>query len=1499
MQFALNTLKFEDIREQIIQYLTTHNNYSAQFDFRSSNISYYIDTMAYVAMIMNFNLTHIANNKFLDTTEIRKNGVSRAREIGYTPNRPFSSKFVGTLIYKGTNFNENDSLTIYPRSPFTGSFGNTYMNVEPIQLSYHGNPTQLEGTYTISQGVFSYFQSVTTGLPNSTFTIPSTSVGEENLSVFVIPVSVAQNPLNGLIDSPYNLGNFLNYEWDMVKTFDSMVNNKIYYVEEDTVNEGFPKIVFGNGLFGSIPPVTSTIYCEYMDTLGAAANNENLVSLPPLDKNSTNSQDYTYYDTSNLSTENQNVFSADNFDVGYQNIYNKSFGGSDVESLASIKANAPRYYSSIGRAATKSDYIYILSAFAGVSSVNVVGGNDLYPNDLSQLGNIYCCVVPAITAADFLYNNNIYINPTTENDIANQIEEVAIISTKRHFYKPSYIVVGVTPSVELTKYLPSAEQTKLQAQIAGLISNYCETRYSTLGIPFRSSKISASIDGLDSISSSSIALSFGFAINNNTVGDLVAGINNVIYLPTINVKDGAGNVIGTKNFIMTNDQVVEALYPGDWSILKYNYNDLLASSDQSGAELYRAKLKLLNTYQNYLTPSQSSIYDKLIHPKLSRIVYNSDFDTVPVADFWFTPGMNTYNFTGYSYQDKKQNNVTVSVRQETLPNATIAKILVFTITLDNQPIPVDVARIVEHTVNEATYTLQLSATAPTDAEGTASYQQNLSGYFGVDDTQSIYAGAGTLKTPFVVTQSGPNKYSVSLRVGSATSELTMAGINTIFDVAIAGSVLDAINPDPTINTGWVAASNVGAFTPLSFTFDGATNTAAYIEQSHVGITNSSLFQGYIGTKANQHSYSDVNSQVTADGAALVINPNATVTYHVGDYFICTEFLYVPNETNPSLDKYFYPNDVLFVNATHALTKSKVKRIASSHKPTEINTTFTQGELFIDESVSPPLYYVYNEIDPTYVDSNGVAWNFTQLNIEGFDTSATWTANVTDKSVDAAQSLPLALKPNQIVEILLDSQYDQGLTGDGYTISYPNTVHDKIGTLMHQTVDGWVAMPTSKVKDGDLIIYGSLNGTDYNWLLVENTNRVTPTAWSAVVPYTVDSTVTYGGVTYVCILDVPTATVDGVTVPVTNNPDVSATYWQIYHDRIAIPSLPVGDNGNEMDALSSMTPDLYNVYQVVSDIIISSSSEFNMFTVDTLPSDNILSVGDYLICIEAPSTKYPRGLWAIFNGDIYKYQIDAYSGNSTFPMLLNTGDVITVEPNTQALSTTTTMNFNGGTGTTIYTTGDQIMYAGNGSWIQVIPSAIVIPFSPSATALLGDLIQIGDTDGTLGNSAILDVPRMTVNNVVSDMMFNYNDTLYYTGTKWIKVNPINIYTVPAQRAAINAAGFDSDILVKQTTQVGFNVNVLDQFNNAVIGTLNYNTGLLTLSTQVTKNLNKLDKTTGTLKDIFQFGNYINSAQQMDTIGFQPVHDAITNTAASDFDTNFNQYIVATVNNVNII
>ena len=80
----ITDLDFEQVSTSLKEYLKGQTALK-DYDFDGSNLSVLVDLLAYSAHTSAFNANMVASEMFLDTAQIRKNVVSRAKELGYTP----------------------------------------------------------------------------------------------------------------------------------------------------------------------------------------------------------------------------------------------------------------------------------------------------------------------------------------------------------------------------------------------------------------------------------------------------------------------------------------------------------------------------------------------------------------------------------------------------------------------------------------------------------------------------------------------------------------------------------------------------------------------------------------------------------------------------------------------------------------------------------------------------------------------------------------------------------------------------------------------------------------------------------------------------------------------------------------------------------------------------------------------------------------------------------------------------------------------------------------------------------------------------------------------------------------------------------------------------------------------------------------------------------------------------------------------------------------------
>lgn len=545
MQFSLNALRFEDVRQQVVEFLKDRNQGSeltAEFDYQGSNISYIIDTMAYTTMLMSYMLANQANEIFLDTATLRKNAVSIAKTLGYRPKRVNASQIQGTFTYtSATPFIETSKVVIPANTKFTGEVdGFTWVNLEPINLEYNPkNPyvlssavNEVSGRSVLVQGIWRQYRVLGSGENLQSFTIPVQNIDENNLKIFIKNTADA-NDLNKV-------------EWTYAKTFFEILTDTIYFVEEDLQVEGAPKVIFGNTVVGRPPRQTETIIAEYLETKGADGDGETAIIIPAttiLNKS---------FDISAIN------LAALKFVVPANTA---SYGGSAYETITSVKNNAPRYFAAAGRAVTGNDFETVIDNEFGhiVDYFSVIGGDDLDPGNRDVLGNAYITATPAgVDLNTNLVDSQaaIYLSESAETSILATLKNVGIIATQKFFLKPSYIYLNVEPTIEMSRFSSAAERQAILEAADVNLKSFFTNDLADFGLPFRESKVRSVLDITTGVISSKVGLDYGFILTKDT---FYIYKDTLLYLPVRLEKDSSGqlakddqgNVI-TTNFIKTN-----------------------------------------------------------------------------------------------------------------------------------------------------------------------------------------------------------------------------------------------------------------------------------------------------------------------------------------------------------------------------------------------------------------------------------------------------------------------------------------------------------------------------------------------------------------------------------------------------------------------------------------------------------------------------------------------------------------------------------------------------------------------------------------------------------------------------------------------------------------------------------------------------------------------------------------------------------------------------------
>ena len=350
----LTALDFTDIKSSIKAYLRTRSEFS-DYDFEGSGLSYLIDTLAYNTYYSAFMANMSMNEAFIASSTVRDNIVNIAKLLNYTPNSVVSSK-----AYLELEIQTNQTAGAWPASVTLGkgsvaTGGNyTWNRLEPFTAEVD----QTTGIATLKCVLIQEGSVINYAYTVNTFAKQNYVVPTADADIATLKVSVRANESSTSSDVYNKVENVTNVT----------ATDRVYFLSE--TEDMRYELTFGDDVVGRKLGDGEVIDLEYLVTAGKDAN------------------DVTAFAFIGVITDSNAVtYSASDVNV---TVKNTSYGGSDEESVESIKYNAPRYYSAQYRAVTSKDYEVIMQKiYDNVASVVAYGGDELYP---PVYGKVYIAV---------------------------------------------------------------------------------------------------------------------------------------------------------------------------------------------------------------------------------------------------------------------------------------------------------------------------------------------------------------------------------------------------------------------------------------------------------------------------------------------------------------------------------------------------------------------------------------------------------------------------------------------------------------------------------------------------------------------------------------------------------------------------------------------------------------------------------------------------------------------------------------------------------------------------------------------------------------------------------------------------------------------------------------------------------------------------------------------------------------------------------------------------
>ena len=294
----------------------------------SDFMSTLIDLWAYSADIMHYYIDRASTEAFLGTATQRSSVVSLANLYGYVPNYIKAA----TANLSVTNTNSASAVTIAKDTPFISDDGQQFIASSSFSIGASATSTVsvIQGKKYTSEAVTSEANSTSSssdGTAGQRFRLYRTGVAVNTIQVYVTEGAFGEVK-----------------EW-------TRVTNLTKYGPNDSVFNvyvtptGITQIVFGNGVNGRVPTVNSAITCTYVQTSGSAGN----VAANTIKKLGVS----TYPTITNIT----NAVAAG--------------GGSDIESIESIKRAIPSVIRTRNGAVSLSDFADLALTTQGVSKAYV------------------------------------------------------------------------------------------------------------------------------------------------------------------------------------------------------------------------------------------------------------------------------------------------------------------------------------------------------------------------------------------------------------------------------------------------------------------------------------------------------------------------------------------------------------------------------------------------------------------------------------------------------------------------------------------------------------------------------------------------------------------------------------------------------------------------------------------------------------------------------------------------------------------------------------------------------------------------------------------------------------------------------------------------------------------------------------------------------------------------------------------------------------------------
>ena len=507
-QINVTDLDFDNIADNLKNYLKGQDTFK-DYNFEGATLSILIDLLAYASHIGAVNTNIAASELFLDSAQIRKNVVSRAKDLGFVPSSEKASTAKANIVLRnvrsadgtvpstssmimsrGTQFR-----TTYEGVKYEFVSASTYTpTVDGTTFSYN-NVELVQGTFAQDQFVFD------SQIKNAKYVVSNQRVDKQRMTVTINSSGVS---------STYALSTD-------VSNIDT--TSKVYYTQEN--EEGFIEIYFGDG------------------TLGVSLLDGDIITV-----------DYVIVDDVHADGANRftQVGAINGFTDSSISVTEKASGGAEKESIESIKFKATKFYTSQNRLVTLNDYkAKVQEYYPNADAVAVWGGEDNVP---PAYGKVFIALKP---------NNADYLSETEKTQVKNNLNKLNMLTVRPEIVDADIIKILISTTFKYNPALTTLTAGELSTLVKNTINQFDTDNLNGFDAIFRHSNLTKIIDEADSAilsNTTNIRLrkKLNGTVSTNPKGYTLS-MGNALFNPHSGHNADAGGIITTTGFKVGGDSV--------------------------------------------------------------------------------------------------------------------------------------------------------------------------------------------------------------------------------------------------------------------------------------------------------------------------------------------------------------------------------------------------------------------------------------------------------------------------------------------------------------------------------------------------------------------------------------------------------------------------------------------------------------------------------------------------------------------------------------------------------------------------------------------------------------------------------------------------------------------------------------------------------------------------------------------------------------------------------